>query len=183
MFVRICPIQIHSFQREINVQRIAELKQHFPQPGSVEWLGLRPSKGSAMHEKACVTAVTDHGLCGDKAGLRAGGKRQVTLIQAEYIQVIQSMLPHLTISLADLRRNIAISGINLNALKDCTIQLGQAHLQITGYCHPCSKLEAQLGQGVYNALRGHGGLTAKVIQGGDIKLGDELRVLQDNFQD
>ena len=86
-------------------------------------------------------------------------------------------MPEANLNLTDLRRNIAISGINLNALKDCTIQVGQAKLEITGFCHPCGKLEAQLGQGVFNALRGHGGLTAKVTDGGLIQVGDEIQVL------
>lgn len=159
------------------MHKISELKQNFPQPGKVVWLGVRPNKGSAVVEQSCVNAVTDHGLEGDKAGSRAGGKRQVTLIQAEYLPVIKSLLPSVEVDLADLRRNIAISGINLNALKDCTIQLGQATLEITGFCHPCSKLESQLGCGIYNALRGHGGLTAKVIESGEIRVGDELVVL------
>ena len=159
------------------MQKIAELKQHFPQLGKVEWLGVRPAIGADVLEQSCVHAVIDEGLDGDKAGRRPGGKRQVTLIQAEYLEIVSMLLPNVEISFAALRRNIAISGINLNALKDCTIQVGQATLLVTGFCHPCSKLEAQLGHGVFNALRGHGGLTAKVIQSGDIKQGDELVVL------
>lgn len=159
------------------MQKIAELKQHFPYCGKVEWIGIRLHRGSDISEKSCIEALTDRGLEGDKAGTRPGGKRQVTLIQAEYIDVVRSLLPELAISLADLRRNIAISGINLNALKESTIQIGQATLEITGFCHPCSKLESQLGKGVFNALRGHGGLIAKVIEGGSISLGDEVQVL------
>ena len=160
------------------MQKIAELKQHFPHPGKVEWIGVRPDKGSAVVEKSCVLAVTDRGLEGDKAGRKPGGKRQVTLIQAEYLPVIESLLPQLDVNFAALRRNIAISGINLNALKDCTIQLGQATILVTGFCHPCAKLETQLGHGVFNALRGHGGITAKVIEGGEIQLGDTLQVIE-----
>ena len=159
------------------MQKVAELKEHFPYPGKVEWLGVRPYRESDIEQITSVNAVTDHGLDGDKAGQRAGGKRQVTLIQAEYIEVIRSLMPDTDISLADLRRNIAVSGINLNALKDCTILVGQACLKVTGFCHPCSKLESQLGEGVFNALRGHGGITAKVTKGGLIQLGDEIRVL------
>ncbi len=159
------------------MQKVAELKQHFPHNGKVEWLGVRPDQGAPVIEKSCVRAITDRGLEGDKAGQRAGGKRQVTLIQAEYLDVVRALLPDVEMSFADMRRNIAISGINLNALKDCTIQLGEATLVISGFCHPCRKIEAHLGHGVFNALRGHGGLTAKVIQSGVIKKGDELRVL------
>ncbi len=160
------------------MQKVAELKQHFPYPGKVEWIGVRPYKGSDIEQKSFVQSITDHGLDGDKAGQRPGGKRQVTLIQAEYLDVIRSLMPQANINLADLRRNIAVSGLNLNALKDCTIQIGQSTLEITGFCHPCSKLEAQLGKGVFNALRGHGGLTAKVIEGGLIQVDDEIKVLK-----
>ena len=161
----------------IFMQKVAELKQHFPNPGKVEWIGVRLSRGSVIDEKPFIEATKGRGLVGDKAGERAGGKRQVTLIQAEYIDVIRSLLPSAEIDFAALRRNIAISGINLNALKDCTIRVGQARLEITGLCHPCGKLEEQLGEGVFNALRGHGGLTAKVTGGGLIQVGDELELI------
>ena len=131
-----------------------------------------------MRVVSAIDALIDRGLDGDKAGQRLGGKRQVTLFQAEYIPVLQTLLPNLNISIADLRRNIGVSGINLNALKDQCIQVGDALLQVTGFCHPCGKIERQLGYGVFNALRGHGGLTAKVRAGGRIAIGDTVRVVE-----
>ena len=157
--------------------KIDELKQHFPTAGRVEWMAVRPQRGAPVTELTKVEAVVEHGLSGDKAGLRPGGKRQVTLIQAEYLPLIQSLLSNVNVSFQQLRRNIAVSGINLNALKDQVIQVGQATFEVTGYCHPCSKLEQQLGHGAYNVLRGHGGLTARVIASGNIVLGDEVRVI------
>lgn len=157
--------------------KLEHLKQQFPHMGRVEWIGIRSNKSVPMTVLKEIEARRDHGLYGDKAGKRPGGKRQVTFIQAEYIPLLQSLLPNADISLANLRRNISISGINLNALKDQTIQVGDAVLQVTGFCHPCSKLEENLGQGVFNAMRGHGGLTAKVIESGRIALGDTVRVV------
>jgi MOSC domain-containing protein YiiM len=76
-----------------------------------------------------------------------------------------------------LRRNLVIKGINLLALKNAKFRIGSVFFQTTGFCHPCSKMEVTLGAGGYNAMRGHGGLTAQVLQEGLLRLGDRLTVL------
>ena len=75
-----------------------------------------------------------------------------------------------------LRRNLLISGIPLLALKDRRFWVGGVLLEGTGECHPCSRMEETLGAGGYNAVRGHGGITARVITGGPIRTGDAVRV-------
>ncbi len=77
---------------------------------------------------------------------------------------------------ASLRRNIVVSGINLLALKNRQFSVGGATLAFTGLCHPCSRMETALGAGGYNALRGHGGITAAVLQGEVVRVGDDVRV-------
>ena len=70
--------------------------------------------------------------------------------------------------------HIVIGGINLIALRNRTFRVGTALLRGTGVCAPCSRMEQILGPGGYNAMRGHGGITAEVVDPGTVKLGDAL---------
>ena len=122
---------------------------------------------------------TDSHLLGDHARPKPGGKRQITLIQHEHLAAVGSFLG-LDAPLAPgrLRRNLVVSGLNLLALKNRQIQIGEeVILDITGECHPCSRMEEELGPGGYNAMRGHGGLTAHIAVGGVIRVGDVVRVV------
>ena len=129
-----------------------------------------------MVEKAEISS-TD-GLVSDHYASK-NGKRQITLIQAEHLTLVSKILqqeqpvnPLLT------RRNIVVSGINLIALKNRQFMIGDdIILEGTGYCQPCSRMEENLGPGGYNAMRGHGGITARVIQGGTIQRGAVVKFL------
>ena len=119
--------------------------------------------------------VLEKGLAGDHyAG--SSGNRSITLIQAEHIATISSLLHIDSIKPEELRRNIVVSGINLLALKGREFVIGTAVLRMTGLCHPCSRMEENLGEGGYNAVRGHGGIKARVIKTGEIRLWDKVSV-------
>ena len=154
---------------------LPELLAEVPQRGRVRWLGVRPQSREAMLEPEAVEARREAGLTGDHARPGPRNARQVTLIQWEHLAVISALLGK-PISVLDLRRNIAISGINLFSLKNRRFRLGQAILETTGWCQPCARLEQRLGPGTFQAMRGHGGITARVIEGGIIRLDDEVRV-------
>jgi MOSC domain-containing protein YiiM len=77
-----------------------------------------------------------------------------------------------------LRRNIVVQGLNLLALKEKKFQVGSAILEMSGLCHPCSRMEQLFGPGGYNIMRGHGGITARVITSGWIMVGDSVTVIQ-----
>ncbi len=144
-------------------------------PGTVTWIGLRPARREPIQIAHSVNAVVGQGLEGDRFASRTNGKRQVTLIQAEHIAAVASYLGGKKIDPALLRRNLVTEGINLLALKDKTFRIGGALLEYTGECHPCSRMEENLGTGGYNAMRGHGGITARIIEEGVIALGDAIR--------
>ena len=164
------------------------LTAQFAQHGTLQAVYLRPARGTPCLSANSATAVRGRGLQGDRAATTPsrnplGSNRQITLIQAEHIAVIAALLGKQHIDAALLRRNLVVSGINLLAAKtlfrDQPMQLtiGNVVLEVTGPCEPCSKMEVALGTGTYNAMRGHGGVNAKVIIGGDLKLGDAVRCI------
>jgi len=152
------------------------LENTLPQVGAVIWLGLRPGRRLPVQAIEEVQAVVGEGLVGDHFMGNGAGRRQVTLLQYEHLKAVASFLGRMDIDPALLRRNIVVKGINLLALKDKQFGIGEALMEMTGHCHPCSRMEEMLGEGGFNALRGHGGVTARVVRGGIIRLGDSVRV-------
>ena len=101
----------------------------------------------------------------------------MTLIQQEHLNAVSSILRKKGIDPKLTRRNIVVSGINLLSLKHHQFRIGDVTIETTGICAPCSQMEENLGAGGYNAMRGHGGITATVIQEGEIKLGDIIELI------
>ena len=168
------------------------------------WIGVRPSRDVAMRALDEVDALPGKGLLGDRYTGRSGirevtflqwehlaviaallgkqllGKQllgeQLLGEQSLGEQSLgkQSLCDPGAIEPARLRRNLLVSGINLIALQRTRFTIGNVLLEGTGACHPCSKMERVLGAGGYNAMRGHGGITARVIEGGALHLGDAV---------
>lgn len=166
-------------------ESLQQLFDTLPQIGQVRWIGIRPARVVHVSGKTeaaglqivdRVEAIAGKGLVGDRYASK-NGKRQVTLIQWEHLAAIASMLHRDSVSPELLRRNIAVSGINLLALKNKQFKLGTAILEYTGLCEPCSSIEDTLGPGGYNAVRGHGGITCRIIESGLICIDDNLTAL------
>ncbi len=152
---------------------LASLMQCFPRSGRLQWIGLRPAKRAPVVSVDTARALTGGGLEGDHYGGRNGG-RGITLVQAEHLSVIASMTGLGEIAPAMLRRNLVVSGINLVVLKGERFRIGVALLEGTGFAHPCSRMEEALGPGGYNAMCGHGGICARVLEGGTLRVGDAV---------
>lgn len=155
------------------VNAMAEMMERVAQDGQVQWIGLRPERRANLLPVAEVMADA-RGLIGDHAGART---RAVTLIQAEHLAAIGSYLGQGPVRPADLRRNIVVSGLNLDAMKGRRLKMGTAVLRLSRICSPCSRMEETFGPGGYSAVRGHGGWCAEVLDPGRIEVGSVVRPL------
>ena len=150
------------------------LCQSLPE-GRLEWIGLRSKRRGDIHVVDSARAVEGLGQEGDhRMSKTPGSSRQVTLISREFIEAIARHTGHSEIDPALLRRNLVISGMNMNLLRHQRLQIGEAVLETTALCHPCSRMDEALGAGGAAAMFGYGGLCARIIQGGRLTVGDTV---------
>ncbi len=152
------------------MSELQRLIASYAQPGRLDAIILRPARRAAVMTVPSAQ-ITQTGLDGDHG---SSAKRAVTLIQAEHLAVIGAMLGRAAVSQLSLRRNLVVSGLNLNALKGRRLTIGDVVIEITGICAPCSRMEEALGQGGYSAMRGHGGWCAAVVCPGRFDVGDAV---------
>ena len=147
-------------------------------PGELTWIGVRPRRREPLQSIASTKAVATLGLEGDhRMGKTPGSGRQVTIISEEFIAQIEHHLNLTDIDPGTLRRNLVVKGLNLNALRRQRFRIGGALFEATQLCHPCARMEENLGKGGVAAMLGYGGLCAKILESGDIAIGDSLSVV------
>lgn len=128
-------------------------------------------------EHARVTPET--GIAGDFRGAMKGKpyKRQVTLIERGDWDAAMAEVGH-SIGWQERRANLLVDGIDLPQTKGVRLRIGaEVVLEITRETDPCERMEA-LADGLRAALTPdwRGGACAMVITGGEIAVGDEIRI-------
>ena len=151
---------------------------NFTDPSSARLSGiiLRPARRAAVHRvaEACVTA--GRGLVGDHAQAR-NPYRGVTLITTADIDAVAERLGR-AIDPRTLRRNLLLEAPGQFLRIGQRYVAGEVILLITGPCAPCGRMREVLGEPGFQAMRGHGGMTARVIRGGCLRVGEMFKPLQ-----
>lgn len=155
--------------------QMAKLLATLPQCGVLEQILLRPARDQPMQQVDEAIVQLGEGLLGDRFSGRPDSKRQITLFQSEHLAVLASLLHRESLDPALLRRNLLVRGISLHALSGRRFRIGEVVLEGAGQCHPCSRMEAVLGPGGFNAMRGIGGLCVRIVVGGTIRVGDMVQ--------
>ncbi|MBW4329377.1 MOSC domain-containing protein [Stakelama sp. CBK3Z-3] len=129
-----------------------------------------------------VAVTIDGGVAGDFRGTAKPGskrKRQVTLIEAKDWVAAMRETGH-DIAWQERRANLLVEDFDLPQRVGARLQIGERLiLEITGECDPCSRME-EIAKGLKAALEPdwRGGALARVIEGGDIGVGDEIRMIE-----
>ena len=131
-------------------------------------LQLKPGEGAPMKPVMSATAITGYGLKDDANAGRS--KRQILIIERELLDEFQ--LP-----IGDVRENITVQGVQLAGMAAGTrVRVGSVLLEATLDCAPCQFIEDKRA-GLRAAMEGKRGTLFKVIEGGDINIGDVIRIV------
>ena len=105
-------------------------------------------------------------------------KEQVTLINLEEINNFNNQIK-LNIDAKDFRRNIIISGINLNELINKKIKINEVNLIIREICQPCKYLQDKLKTpSLVKMLVNKSGVRAEIIKSGSLSVGDTIKIIK-----
>lgn len=143
--------------------------------GVVELLLVAAAAREPMELRAEVQVLPGLGIPGDRYATGAGHwsdprwpDQELTLVEAELAEEL-SLDPIL------LRRNIVTRGVRLDGLIGKDFVVGSALLRGVRPCDPCRYIETMTRPGLFDELRGRGGLRAKVMKGGTITVGDHIQ--------
>ena len=136
--------------------------------GMVTRLQICPAHHAPMLVKECVRAVADLGL-EDDAHARQGSTRQVLFMDEETLAAFG-------LSAGCVRENITTRGIDLETLAVSTrVRAGSAVFEITKSCTPCDFMD-DIRPGLREQMEGQRGMLARVIEGGELRVGDAIEV-------
>ena len=125
-----------------------------------------------------VEVVAGKGIKGDRNYHDYNeARKQITLIESESIDYYNQKF-NTNFSYLDLRRNLVTKDIRLNDLIGKKLSIGQIDIQVHDLCRPCIYLQEILGKdNIIKEFLRRGGLRCEILISGNIKVGDEIKVL------
>ena len=125
-----------------------------------------------------VEVVAGKGIKGDRNYHDNNeARKQITLIESESIDYFNQKF-NTNFSYLDLRRNLITKNIQLNELVGKKLSIGQVDMQVHDLCRPCNYLQEILGKdNIIKEFLRRGGLRCEILISGNIKVGDEIKIL------
>jgi MOSC domain-containing protein YiiM len=148
--------------------------------GRVTRIFIGPEESGSIQEIAEVEAVAGKGLRGDRyfddGHDGHDPAREVTLFSAEGLEVGRAD-SGLDITAEDMRRNLMTEGVVLADLLGRRFSAGEVVLEGLEENPPCAHLQRLAGKPLLKPLIGKAGIRARIVTGGTIRTGDEIRFL------
>ena len=147
--------------------------------GTIAGIARRAAPRAPMEVLNSAEITVERGVADDVRGrLKPGGRnrRQVTLMErADWEAAIAQIGVALPWQLR--RANLLVEGLDLPQRAGARLRVGSALLEITGECDPCFRMDA-IAPGLAAALTPdwRGGVLARVLDSGDVAVGDEIRI-------
>ncbi len=125
-----------------------------------------------------VEVVAGKGIKGDRNYHDYNeARKQITLIESESIDYYNQKF-NTNFSYLDFRRNLITKNIQLNELVGKKLSIGQIDIQVHDLCRPCNYLQEILGKdNIIKEFLRRGGLRCEILISGNIKVGDEIKIL------
>ena len=119
-----------------------------------------------------VDCVAGRGLRGDRYfDYRDNFKGQITFVDFAVLRKLRERgQPH-DFSLSAVRRNVITSGIDLNQLVGREFEINGVRFAGTEECAPCYWMNLAVGPGTEEFLKGRGGLRARILSDGCLRVG------------
>lgn len=153
----------------------------FTWSGVVAYLHRAAQAAAPMQTEARLRLLAGEGVEGDRYLFGTGyysnkpeAGRQVTLFEMETLEALARdegvrLAPH------EHRRNVTVRGVPLNHLVGARFLIGTVLVEATRLSTPCLYLEKLTGKSVFKPLLHRSGLNCRILQGGEIRVGDTLR--------
>jgi MOSC domain-containing protein YiiM len=140
------------------------------EPGRLEAIWIKRARRGPMDPVESARAVADAGLVGC---VNQGGRRQVTVIEAEAFGEIRRELP--TAEPVMRRANLMVRGIRLEGSRGKVLSVGRVRIHLQGKTRPCERMDEQCpGLTAALGIRWRGGAYGVILDDGEIRVGDPV---------
>jgi MOSC domain len=135
--------------------------------------GQQPG-GHGIVEHTRIELHAGRGICGDRFyAWKDDYKGQVTFIDLAVVDAVRQHAGRPDIAASSFRRNIVISGMDLNAWIGQEFELGGVRFIGTQECSPCHWMDRACGtEGTEAVMKGRGGLRCRVLSDGFLRTGE-----------
>ena len=137
----------------------------------------RYGKGRLEHgveTRDSVQCIAGKGIEGDRYfGHKDNYKGQITFFSEDVARGLEEALGVEGFNRSAMRRNVLVSGIDLNSLIGKRFRLGDAVFSASEECAPCFWMNEAVAPGAHEWLKGNGGLRCRIESSGELATGPQ----------